>query len=296
MRARTGALLPRVSQNIFLVSCIAFTLVCGGRAAAIAEFCPAEIQPPHALEPTTGRSALYAYSLHAEGPRSVAGSIMFDTSMGWFTAGFTATSLTARTYNMEDEYVAFTRTTFESDALYVRFPQPVTLKAAYVSSATTSGDRLFGWDAKGTVECPPRAGFEALSTATPRPRGLKTLNPRTDLDATPPPTASIAVAALTSAPGSTDCEVPFANASVVSTASLEYPPIEAQQRVSGAVWVEVAVNGDGSLADAWIFAPSGSRDFDAAALRSAKLSKYRGGRVFCRPAGGDYLFYAVFHP
>ncbi len=293
MTVRTGVLQRAL---IVLVGCFALGAACGSRALALAEYCPAEIGQLHQLEATTGSSALIAYALHAEGPRSVAGSVVFDTSMGWFVADFPTTPLTARAYHMQDEFVTFTRTTFESDPLYVRFPQALTLKGAYISKATSSDDHLFGWDAKGTVQCAPRAGFEVQSTASPQPCFLKTLNPRTDLYATPSPNALIAAAAVTSTPGSTNCDVPFANATVVSPASPDYPQLERERNLAGAVWVEVAVNGDGTLADASIYAPSGSRDFDEAALRAARLSKYEGGRVFCQPAGANYLFQAVFSP
>lgn len=239
--------------------------LCSARALAIAEFCPAEIQPIHPLDSKMGLSALYSYSLHAEGPRSVSGSVFFDTSSGWFVATFPSTPLTVRQYHMEDEFVTFTHATFESDALYVRFPQPLTIKGAYVSSATSSGDQLFGWDAKGTVQCAPRAGFEAQTTGSPKSQ-LKTLDPRTDLDQAPSPSATIEVAAITSAPGPTDCDVPSANATIASAAAPDYPMAEQGRGVGASVWVEVAVNPDGSLADAWIYAPSAARDFDEAAL------------------------------
>ena len=276
---------------IVIVWCLLMACACGARALAVAEFCPAEVEPPHQLDAT-----LFSYALSAEGPRSVAGAIVFDTSMGWFVAEFPATPLTLHPYNMQDASVTFTRTAYESGPLYVRFPQPVTLKGAYVSSASSSGDQLFGWDAKGTVPCAPRAGFGARLTGAPNPSFLKTLNPRTDLDVMPSPTASIGVAALTSAPGSTDCDVPFANATVTSAASPEYPGFARDQNLGGEVYVIVAVNGDGTLGDAWLYAPSGSRDLDQAALRAARQTKYKGGRVFCQAAGGDYLFHAIFRP
>ncbi|MGB6987115.1 MAG: TonB family protein [Candidatus Aquilonibacter sp.] len=278
---------------LFLACCLVLSAACGARALALAEFCPAEIEAPHQLDAKTGPSALFSYALRAEGPRSVAGSVLFNTSMGWFEVEFPATPLTAHAYQMQDEFVTFTRNTFESDPLYVRFPQPVTIKGVFVASATSSGDQVFGWDAKGTVQCAPRAGFGTPPSTRPKTSLVKTLNPRTDLDVMPGSNAVSAVAAITSAPGSTDCDVPFANASV-EAASPEYPLVAENRAAS--VWVEVAVNADGTLADAWIYAPSGSRDFDAAALRAARLSKFKGGRVFCQPAGGDYLFHAVFNP
>lgn len=278
---------------MFFACCLVLCAACGAPALALAEFCPAEIEAPHQLDAKTGPSALFSYALRAESPRSVAGSAIFDTSMGWFEVEFPRTALTARAYRMQDEFVSFTRATFESDPLYVRFPQPVTIKGGYVASATSSGDQVLGWDAKGTVQCAPRAGFETRPTTGPKVDFLKTLNPRTDLDAMPSSNAAIAVAAITSAPGSTDCDVPFANATA-EAASPEYPVVPENRAAS--VWVEVAVNADGTLADAWIYAPSGSRPFDAAALRAARLSKFKGGRVFCQAAGGDYLFHALFQP
>jgi outer membrane biosynthesis protein TonB len=65
-------------------------------------------------------------------------------------------------------------------------------------------------------------------------------------------------------------------------------------RISTAV--EVAINGDGALADAWIWGPSGFSAFDDEALRAAKASTYTGAAAYCEPVPGFYFFRVTFDP
>jgi TonB family protein len=60
--------------------------------------------------------------------------------------------------------------------------------------------------------------------------------------------------------------------------------------------VEVAINPDGTLLDAWVWGPSGIPQFDAEALRAAKASTYTGARGYCRPVPGEYFFRVTFAP
>jgi TonB family protein len=76
---------------------------------------------------------------------------------------------------------------------------------------------------------------------------------------------------------------------------LDYPDFERRRGASAVVDVEVAINASGALDGAWIFAPSGSKWFNEAALRAARTSKYAGGTAYCQPANAIYIFQAV-HP
>jgi TonB family protein len=58
--------------------------------------------------------------------------------------------------------------------------------------------------------------------------------------------------------------------------------------------VEVLVDADGKVTDAWVYSPSGYQLFDDETLRVARASTYAAGTAFCKPAPGTYLFQATF--
>jgi TonB family protein len=276
--------------------CIALACACGTRALAITEYCPARLDPIQAMHPldASGPATLFSYVLEGESSRSVAGSILVDTSAGWFKVSFPSTALTERVYDYQASYVKFSRRQYESVPLYVRFPLPVMMRTAFVGDAQSFGDAEFGWDAKGDVACGPSAGLEAK---VPVPKAdMRPLNPRIDLDTPPGAGATIASATSVPVPGSLSCAEPFTNATVSRAMAPDFPTAEMERGGSATVLVEVAINASGALDDAWLFVPSGSEWFDDAALRAARMSTYKAGTAFCQPASGMYIFRAEFRP
>jgi TonB family protein len=280
---------------LILVLHACFFALAHGRALAVTEYCPARVSPFHPLD-GTGHATLFSYDLGAESARSVTGTLFVHTEDGWYAVRFPPTLLVQHTYDYQNPYAAFSRVTYESAPLYVRFPRPVALKGVFVGDARATGDQVLGWDSSGDVICSPPAGIEAKPDPSALPDRQRLMNPRTDLDALPSADATIAVASATSSPVSSDCAEPSKNASVTEPASLEYPEFERRRGASAVVDVEVAINASGTLDGAWIFAPSGSKWFNEAALRSARMSKYTGGTAYCRPANAIYIFQAVFTP
>jgi hypothetical protein len=282
-----------ITTGKFVIVCALFVFVCGTRALAAAEFCPAIVGALHPIDGTTVAS-LYAFALDAQGPRSVRATIAIETNAGWFTANVGQTELTKRTYQIDDGYARFSRDAYESAAQFVRFPQPVAIREAFVLNAQTSGDETFGWDAKGDVTCqaPPR--FEQFSPSVTA-RIVRVANPRTDLDSQPTPGTPMLVAKPASVPGRTDCQNPFVAVGVVKAAPPAFPP---GYGVTGTfvTLIAVAINSNGTVNDAWVYAPSGAALLDAAALKAAQRSTYHGGTSFCEPAPGTYLFRAEFRP
>jgi TonB family protein len=260
-------------------------------AAALSEFCPARADQFHRIGDVG--STLYSFTVSAEGPRSVQGRIAVRGDDSWYLIDFPKTQLSAYHERWRDAYVEYTRTTFASAVLYVRFPSPIARLDAFTYDAQSFGDPAFGWDAQGLVGCSAPAGF-GLAYGGSKGSVLTLLNPRTDLAEPPVSNADVLTARLTSPPGRLDCAVPFANARATEAAAPVYPL--GSDAVATLVYVEIVVDKDGSLADAWIYAPSGRKPFDDAALEAARKSTFAPGTAFCGPAPGSYLFRAEFNP
>lgn len=60
--------------------------------------------------------------------------------------------------------------------------------------------------------------------------------------------------------------------------------------------IEVTVEPNGSLGNAFVFKSSGNRSFDLAVIRAARLSTYKSKVVNCQPVEGIYLFRGVTRP
>jgi outer membrane biosynthesis protein TonB len=58
--------------------------------------------------------------------------------------------------------------------------------------------------------------------------------------------------------------------------------------------IKVVLNPDGSLADAWVFYPTGFPEFDEAARIAAAKTKYRGAIAYCEPVPSEYIFRVTF--
>ncbi len=282
------------------VALAAFVVLAGfacGRASAYAEYCPTRVQSyavPDSGASASAPSSLYAYRLAAFGTRSVRGNVTMKTSDGWFTAAFPSVALTQQTLHMRGRTSAYTRSVFWSPVLYVRFPHPVTVQYMYVGDAQSSGDQIFGWDARGDVTCQAPAGIGMSNNPLH-------INPDTDIDAKhalqapPGPSAAVAPAAVAGVPGPLDCKEPFLGAVATHYAQPDVPLAMQDDRYRGVVLVEIAVGADDKLDDAWVSSPSGYREFDEAALKAVRKSRYKAGRSFCSAAPGFYLFRLDFN-
>lgn len=293
----------RLSLPLLLVACVFFFCVMPERALAVTEYCPAtvEMTPVGAASPspvaTASPTSEYRFDLHAESARSVSGTIVAHTSDGWYSFDVNAVALIERQQHWQDQFAMFKRQGFASDTFYVDFPHAVDVASAFFSAAETSGESVFKWDAKGRVPC--SGGVDRLDTvivALPRKRNV---SPVHMLDESPEPAISslphFKAAALSSPPFPINCEKPFMQAGAIEAVAPTFPEVERFGSFYEAVTVvQVAVNAGGTLDDAWIFAPSGSGFFDAAAVRAAKESRYSPMVSFCQNVPSTYLYKAVF--
>lgn len=290
---------------LIVALCWAAILAAGVRAQAAIEYCPAraQVDPIGISAPSDGSplpSSLYSLVLSGLSSRTVSGTLVMHTENGWYTLPFTNVVLTQYQEQWQDQYVRFTTPLFLSPVFYLRFSQPVTVSGWFVSEASTSGEVVFGWDAKGKVTCASGRDISVVafgakaSTSTRVSRGdLHWLNPLPTSSAAPPSDTPMLTPALTSAPGSTDCAVPFADAVVTKAIAPSFPP--ASRGENGETFVQVAVSADGHLDDAWVWGPSGDKLLDAAALEAAQDSKYAPARAFCQDVPGMYFFRVQFH-
>jgi len=277
-----------------LLSLVAFGAIALTQASARAEieFCPAGLNGLHPLQAAKGEpAALFSYTLTALGPRTVTGQLAVQTDRGWFTAPVPSSLLTRHESHYVSRLQDFTRVDFVSPLLYVQFPEAIKIQNVWIRSARAIGDGEFGWEAQGTVPCNPPGEARSVTFA-PIP-DLK-VSSKTSIDYTVlPAPGSIVPQAVASTPlESTDCPKPFVSATTVHVVSPEYP--YAFSRPSGVSIIAVAIEGNGTLRDAWVWGSSGDAGYDAAALASAARTTYSGATAFCRPVAQTFLFRARF--
>jgi hypothetical protein len=288
---------------VFFGCLLSLVVLASARADAVTEFCPAHIgtvglQSIVPLDESNGLATIFAYAVNGAAPREVYGSVIVDTDKGWFTFPFTRAHLTRRIYHFSQGLRRWTFPTAESEPLYVGFPMPVRIVSAYVNAAHATDDPTFNWDAKGDVVCGPPAGLEAPPPPPP-PKGAvhaKLDDPRSDLNGEPAAGAPVASATSIGPPGDLSCKEPFTQATVTHEMPVDYPSQDADSRRPGTAFVDVAIDGAGNLLDAWLSVETDSRPMNDAALRAARLSTYKGGTAFCKPANGVYIFRVEFDP
>jgi TonB family protein len=288
-----------VLKKVIILCCLSggFALAGVGRALALTEYCPAEAGTFHPID-ATGPATLYAFALHAEGPRSVSGSLVFKTNAGWFVTNVPPTVLAAHVYHYGSAWVSFSRTQYESAPLYVRFFEPLTIEYAYMAGAETTGDPTFGWDTRGAVTCAPRVKPLAPFVHEYGGRDVTPVvsDPRTDLDTQPASGGAVMTASSTSEPDPSTCTQAPVDATIAKPLSPDFPLSERSRRAPGQTIIAVAISARGTIDDAWVYYPSGSQALDDAALASAKRSKYTAGSAFCQPVPGVFLYQAEFMP
>ncbi len=266
-------------------------LACGGRALALTEYCPARVGGFQAL----GAAPSALYSLTAESARSVQGVLLVETTTGWYEVQFPSTAIAQRGYQYSGAFGNLSRTGYESDPLYVRFPSPTKVDAVYVAHAQTHGETDFGWDAKGDYARFPEP--QRVPTVDIAMFGMTTVrSPRTALAAPPEPQAPIALASPAAPPGSPSCDQPNTYAVVAKPMSPDFPMDERTRRTPAMSIIAVVIDAAGQLTDSWVYLSSGSPSFDAVAMQAARESTYRPGRMLCQPVGGEYFFRAEFRP
>lgn len=306
--------------TIAALSCAAIFLSLHRPASAMVEFCPAHLNYERVgtgtllmrrqagSDQTGGLQsetlAMYGLDLSALGPRTItSATLIFDTSDGWYRVSVPALTLAEKDRHYTGPSSTFVRKDFVSPIFYVRFPKNLSVGHAWVDTASAQGDPVFGWDNRGVVQCDPtprrmrlisasRTKTAAVRDGALRPygSGLFQLDPK-DLDALsfpPRSTSTLLLASRTNPPSSAACSQAFDDAFVRDQVTPEFPGME--RGVSGTSAVQIALDEDGNLVDAWIWGPSGVQAFDDAAVAAAEHSTYHGERAYCAPARSNYLF------
>jgi Gram-negative bacterial TonB protein C-terminal len=279
--------------GVFIFCTVALVAVCRASAMAATEFCPATLTDI-ATKSSSGGATTYYYRLQALRERAVEGTIIADTDAGWFTWSPGAPVQLARTtFTTVSSAVKYSFRMAESAELTVIFPQPVSVRHAWITTAQTHGDRFFNWDAQGAVACEPPA---YLAPSKYRNTATTTRTPQAG-DETPAPAPAPAKAVASAAPFRLGtCAQPFVNATVTHAVQPNFPELLRNQgfsRVTIAI-IAIAVDPQGKLVDAWVWATSGYPAIDEAALKAAQQSSYSGATSYCRPVSGTYLFRADF--
>jgi hypothetical protein len=88
-----------------------------------------------------------------------------------------------------------------------------------------------------------------------------------------------------------DCDAP---AAIDGTPFFQMPAIAAEEGVSGVAQVKIDLTSAGYLAAEQLFATSGNRWLDRAALLSAKMTHYTAESVNCQHVAGSYLYEVEF--
>ncbi|HET9392354.1 MAG TPA: energy transducer TonB [Candidatus Rubrimentiphilum sp.] len=234
---------------------------------------------------------MYGFELVALGPRTVDATITFDTDAGWFKILVPPITLTERDRHYNGPSNGFVDPEWVSPATYVRFPKPVRVNHAWISSALSVGDS-FGWSAQGPVDCSPDPNGDVRAGL--RGDDYIKLYEEDRLNAQPARESVVIDAQQAVAVPHPECAHPFSDATVTHEVGPTYTGILAAEGAGGDTGIIVAIGADGLLKDAWVWAPSGQKQFDDATLTAAKKSTYKAGTAYCKPVPGIYLFWATF--
>lgn len=282
--------LKALTLALLAITCLVFLST--SRAMAVVEFCPASLRlEPVGEGPAKRLDALYGFELVARGPRTASATITFDTDGGWFTVSVPATALAEidRQYNGPSN--GFVEQEWTSPTTYVRFPKPLQVDHAWISSALATGD-TFGWSTRGPVACLPAPNGD-IEHGVRSSDHIKVYNEE-HLNAPPSPGSRILDAQQTAPRAAANCARPFSDAVTLEDVAPNYSGILASEGAGGDAGVIVAIAADGHLADAWVWAPSGQKQFDDAVLAAARKSTYKAGTAYCQPVPGMYLFWTTF--
>jgi TonB family protein len=271
------------------------------KADAMTEFCPATVESIESSAGSNVPSAEYSYELNAKTARSVAdASIIADTDHGWYKWSVADVAMPITTESVTTGNKTYQHKFAQSNRLQVVFPDALLVRHAWITRAKANYESVAGWE---------KVGESACEVPTYNNRGVHTaeLARAQSRKATPSPSpagrepftapAGVARAVSTSMPfDSIDCDVPFRQATVTAASHPDFPPMLRDSGLSGTVLIAVAVDEDGHLIDASLYASSGLPAFDSAGLRAARLSSYSGPISYCQKVRGEYLFNATFQP
>ena len=227
----------------------------------------------------------YGLELRASSPREAAATLAFDTSEGWYEVKLPRTPLTpASRTEFTGEGQRWQMAVDASKPVYVTFPSPVKIDNVLVTHAQAWND-AFGWQDRGEVTCPLVAGTFEMNL--PNERWSR---PELSVLAEPPGGAPLlnAVARTPLEPAS--CRNPYVDATRTRRAEPQYPDFAQATNAGGTIAIQVALNTDGSVDDAWIVGSSGNQQLDQAALQAASSSAYSGATEYCHAALGEYLY------
>jgi hypothetical protein len=274
-----------------LLALVSLGIACCGTARAEAEFCPARIDRMYPFE--AAHDGLRSFEVAAESERIVSGNVIVQGEKNWYTFQFINANVLKNVGHFKSSTVKFDRTTYDSKPLYIQFPPGERLLRWWVVDAATSGEKVFGWDARGDVQCSPEPGGDP--SYAPSLDSLALLLNRDTSIEMPPGAGDVILAPehIAEPQGMTACAKPFVPASVTHAVSPTYPT---DLDLDGTVVseVKIAVTADGKIADAWVYQPTGFPQLDIAAINAAKNSAYRGGIALCKPSPGYYIFTVTY--
>jgi TonB family protein len=264
---------------------IALALVIAPSARADTEYCPARATQ---LTPTSTASATFGYHIQALSARTIDATIVADTDRGWYTWNAAAAPLLVVYITAYMDGRAAGYEVAESPPLTVAFPQPLHVLRAWVVTATSTGDKAFGWDKDGAVACdvPDFIDAYALDELTTRPSSR---------NASSPPPAVVATPTSAPFPPAT-CAHPFLPVRIRDAIDPVFPRSVHQGDYGGRADVRLALAVDefGSLTDFGVMSSSGLTAFDQATLEAAKASSYLPAVSYCRQVKGIFIFRATF--
>jgi TonB family protein len=263
------------------------------KSDAMAELCPASLER---MTPNVSGVAApaFTYELHARSVRTISKATMIaDTDHGWFQWSADDIELMAATVMSTTRFGSYAVKIGRSAQLDVTFPQPLTVRRAWIERAAASGPTP-GWGDKGEVPCQvpafPSRDADAAELALEASLQFVPANPPTGA----PPSKAVAA----TVPFATiDCAAPFRNPVVTDASAPEFPD-GARELVLNQTTTQVEVSLDelGHLIDASVYVSSGNALLDESALRAARKSSYSGPISYCQNVRGQYLFSATFRP
>ncbi len=257
------------------------------RAHAMTEFCPASltIKPVGAIAENQP-SATYGFILKASGPRNVIATLTFDTDRGWFSVTTPAVALVEKVYRYDIGYRTAVRSDWNSPLMYVKFPSPVHLTNAWVSTANAQAC------SPSLVHVKPVNDPDSPTVHLFRD---KLVTKDADQLTALPSSASIILSAAKTAPAySATCATPFREAEMIRPIPPDPGNASHFTSTSGMSIVKVAIDPNGSLSDSWIWLSSGETAFDNALLWSAQHTQYKNAIAYCRPVPARYLIGLTF--
>jgi hypothetical protein len=296
---------------VALASVLLFPTV---RATAVTESCPARLATEavsSTAENSRGPGTLFGFELSAYGPRTVSATLEFDTNQGWFSVDVPAVTLTERDRRYAVGFAHDTIRDWVSPVMYARFPSAVQIRHNWIFSAAATGDGPFGWEKLGRVACsPPPPSMEtsgnlrAISHATTTriggapTRESVTLDPTDEdmLSQTPDPASRVFPIGASHAIAQSNCDKPFVEASPRQIVAPGIPSAMIGSPFPGVVGIRIALNANGSLADAWVWASSGHQAYDDVALAAIRQSTYTGAIAYCGPVPSQYNAIISFEP